>query len=103
MPPIDRRIKIGTLVKPVGHPKLVPVEAVHPTREWVILKNIKGRFTMGHIERFRNISKPIPITPIRIDTSLKERCRQAATAEGVSCVGTWIKQVVEQRLQELEL
>jgi len=45
--------------------------------------------------------KQSPITPVRMDAELKERCQLAAAHDGFDSLSSWIKVQCQRRINEL--
>lgn len=48
-----------------------------------------------------NPKKQSPITPVRMDPELKERCLLAASHDGFDSLAAWIKVQCQRRINEL--
>lgn len=55
----DKRIKIGTLVRPIDINKWCKVKSIHETRRWVQIEGYEGSFPVNSIDSFTNNSKKI--------------------------------------------
>jgi len=64
-----------------------------------------------HLHAKTNLSKRVttmatnktqsPITPVRMDAELKERCQLAAAHDGFDSLSSWIKVQCQRRINEL--